>query len=665
MPYESRSTAEPERARRPILTASLLIAGLLIWAAFGGGRGIGALRWAIIAAATGLAMVPPVSRAIVRLLDRIRHPSPRQAWAAAIGIAIVAAGYFILTAFLQDRDLFAKTHDDCSYLIQMQMLARGHLWMPAHPLADFFDSFYLIVRPVYASQYFPGTALMYVPTIWLHLPTWVLPVLAAGSVVGLVYRILTELIDGAAGALGALWVVSLSWFRMASILLMSQIPALLLGLIMLWAWLHWRKTRRPAWLLLIGAAAGWAAITRPVDAVCYALPIGVAIVWDLLGSRRRMHSLPLPSGEGWGAGTSENAFEQPARPSQFPLTPALSRREREQEGRPAVPAQPLLIVALLLLGAAPFLGIQLAFDKGVTGHLFETPFRMYLDRDAPGTQFGFPKYNADARPQSVLPQKQAYYRDWVVPYIRRHQPDQLLSTWLARWLPMIIDTAMPTRAMIPLAIVGLAGLTDRRRVVLWATLPLFVLLYVFYTIFLEHYAIAVIPAMVLTGVLAVPTLGDALPRFRSTIVAGAAMLIISSCVTSLWEINRWIAPPGRQIEDETFRSTVLREVNLDVPQASDLIKPAVILFRYHPGDNYFEEPVYNTDVAWPDDAPIIRAHDLGPQRDREIIDYYATKKPVREFYLFDAKGLNKIEDLGPSDDPVRVLRKLGEIESRP
>ncbi|HEY2586276.1 MAG TPA: hypothetical protein VGI81_10985, partial [Tepidisphaeraceae bacterium] len=200
IPYEPRIAGEAERARRPILTACLLVAGILIWAAFGGGRGIGAMRWAIIAAATALALLPPVSRSIVRMLDRLRNPSPRQAAAAAVAIALVAAGYFILTAFLQDRDLFAKTHDDCSYLIQMQMLARGRLWMPPHPLADFFDSFYLIVHPVYASQYFPGTALLYVPTVWLHLPTWVLPVLAAGAVVGLVHHILTELIDGAAGA---------------------------------------------------------------------------------------------------------------------------------------------------------------------------------------------------------------------------------------------------------------------------------------------------------------------------------------------------------------------------------------------------------------------------------------------------------------------------------
>ena len=48
-------------------------------------------------------------------------------------------------------------------------------------------------------------------------------------------------------------------------------------------------------------------------------------------------------------------------------------------------------------------------------------------------------------------------------------------------------------------------------------------------------------------------------------------------------------------------------------------QPAIILFRYRTGDNVNEEPVYNVDVMVPDDAPIIRAHDLGPQRNRETL----------------------------------------------
>jgi hypothetical protein len=587
----------------------LLLVGLGIWLAIGSGRGIGTVRWGIILLSAAVAAVPSVSRTIAAVLDRLRHPSRKAVRWATILIALAAASYFTLSAFLQDRDFYPKTHDDSSYLIQMQMLAHGRLWMPAHPLADFVDSFYLIVRPVYASQYFPGTALMYVPTIWLHLGTWVMPVLAAGAVVGLMYAVVIEMVDGVAGVLAALWVVSLSWFRMTSILLMSQVPALLLGLIMIWAWMRWRDSRRVGWLLLIGAATGWAAITRPVDALCFAIPLGMAIAWDL---RRQ----PLKR---W-----------------------------------------MNTAAWIVIAASPFLAIQVIADKGVTGHYFQTPFRLYLDRDVPGTAFGFPAYDPAVHPQSVLPQKQEYYRDWVVPFIKRHQPGQLLQAWIGKWLPEIVDTTMPARILLPLAAVGLLGLTDRRRWVLWATLPLFVIFYLFYTIFLEHYAISLIPAIVLLSLLGVTKLEEAWPRLRPRIASVATTLIVVICVTSLWEVNRWITPTSQRIDDETFRSPALRAVNEGLAAASDSQKPAVILFRYHPGDNFFEEPVYNCDVAWPDDATIIRAHDLGPKRDRQIVEYYAARMPRRVFYLFDAKSNEPVRELGSSDNPTQILSNLAE-----
>jgi hypothetical protein len=610
---ESLPSIAPQPAGRPIGVAVLLALGIGVWIATGGGRGIGGVRWAIILCSAAMAFFPAVASGIESLLTKIRHPSSRAAGLASVVIAAVAAGYFILTAVLQDRDLFPKTHDDCSYLIQMQMLARGRLWMPALPLADFFDSFYLIVRPVYASQYFPGTALLYVPMIWLHLPTWVMPVMAAGAVVGLTYRILTELVDGAAGALGALWIASLSEFRLASILLMSQVPALLLALVMVWGWLRWRRKRAAGWMVVIGVAAGWAAITRPVDALCFAIPIGIATAVDLL---------------------------------KFPFRKWVA------------------IACLIVVGAAPFLAIQLVFNKGVTGHLFETPFRMYLDRDAPGTQFGFPAFDPRAHPQSIVPQKQEYYSNWVTPFIAEHRPGQLLRSWVNKWFPMIVDTTMPARVMLPLAAVGLLGLGGRRRWVLWGTVPAFITLYAFYTVFLEHYAIILMPAVAMVCLLSVGAIGQALPRaLRPSASAALTVLIAVACLTSFWEINRMIAPPGKQVDDEPIRSAMLRDFNQKIPYASDLQKPAVFLFRYHKGDNFFEEPVYNTDVAWPDDAEIIRAHDLGPQRDRQIVEYYAGRTPVRHFYLFDAKAPVTIIDLGPTDHPAQILQNLDEAES--
>jgi len=91
----------------------------------------------------------------------------------------------------------------------------------------------------------------------------------------------TELIDGVAGAMVPLWMVSLGWFRTVSMMVMSHVPMLLLGLLMVWAWMRWRRHHRWGWALALGAVSGWATITRPADAVIFALPIGVAMAAEL------------------------------------------------------------------------------------------------------------------------------------------------------------------------------------------------------------------------------------------------------------------------------------------------------------------------------------------------------------------------------------------------
>src|SRR6185437_140170 len=157
------------------------------------------------------------------------------------------------------------------------------LWMPAHPLGDFFQSFYILSKPVYASIYFPGTALMLVPTVWLSLPVWLMPAIIGGGAAALLFLIIAELVDHAAAWIAVLVLISDTWFRTIAMMVMSQGPMLLLGLGVVWAYLQWRRTRSWSWAIVIGLFAGWGAITRPIDAVVFAAPVGVAIVIDLVG----------------------------------------------------------------------------------------------------------------------------------------------------------------------------------------------------------------------------------------------------------------------------------------------------------------------------------------------------------------------------------------------
>ena len=185
-----------------------------------------------------------------------------------------------------------QVHDEFSYLIQMRMLATGHLWMPAIPLPDFFETFYVFVSPVYASMYFPGAAMMYVPALLLHLPYYVAPLAASGVCAALLYLIFTDILDGASGLLAVLILLSMGMFRMMSIMLMAQTPTLLLGLAMTWAVLQWRRGNKARWLVVLGLAAGWAAITRPADALCFAIVLAVVMAMDLHARPRQAPSAP-------------------------------------------------------------------------------------------------------------------------------------------------------------------------------------------------------------------------------------------------------------------------------------------------------------------------------------------------------------------------------------
>src|SRR5439155_14127785 len=129
-------------------------------------------QYLVAALVAAIALIPPIARPLSRGLDRLRRPGRRARWVIAAVLFGGSVYYFLLSASLAGRDLYPKFHDEFMYLLQSQMLARGRLWMPQHPLAEFFDSFFVITRPVYAAAYFPGTALFYVPGGWLKLAPW-------------------------------------------------------------------------------------------------------------------------------------------------------------------------------------------------------------------------------------------------------------------------------------------------------------------------------------------------------------------------------------------------------------------------------------------------------------------------------------------------------------
>jgi hypothetical protein len=575
------------RARK-VVVALLLVVGIQLWLTVGRGD-FGTNLWKTLLVAAALLMVGALfGRFVIRLLDRIRQPSTRARMIAAFGIVVLATAYLIFTGWYQGRNFQPKWQDEQSYVIQFRMLAQGRLWYPRHELADFFDSFQVIVDPVYASMYFPGAGLWYAPVQFVGLPFWFMSALACGVATALLYLIVTEAIDGVAGALAVVMLLALFLLRKISLLIGGHPPMLIVELALIFCYLGWRDRPSLTWSIAIGALAGWGAIIRPLDALVVAVPVGLMMMLDLMGRALRQ----------W------------------------------------------LVTGACLIGAAlPFLALQIVFNVGVTGKWYRTPFDHYADRDYPGTTLGFHEFDPSRRPASQLPQKQKYYDDFAVPAIKRHQPDKVIGNWLGADLARALADGMPHRLMFILLPVGLLGLTDRRRWLLWLLLPAYVVAFSFYTWNLPHYAIIVAPAVILWVLLGAHVLESASPRLRPAL---ATFLVLTILVLSLRETAEF----NRLTLDEPFDPPGLARVR----EAIDNLprKPAVVLFRYDPKIPGDEEPVYNMETAWPDDAAVIRAHDLGA-RNVEIFRYYAARQPERAFYLYD-RGNDTVTYLGTASE---------------
>lgn len=557
---------------RAVAAGLLVVFGVQVWLVLGRGYyGSRAQRWSLLAA-LGVALIPPLARPIGGMLDRLRRLSPRARAVTAATIALLAAGYFVFTAHYQQRTLLPKYLDEQSYAIGIQQAARLRLWMPQHPAADSFEALELIVEPVYASMYFPGTAILYAPSVWFHLPYWLLPALAAGACVGLAYRVVAELMDGLSGLLVAAMLVGTSIFRLVSVMLLAQVPVLLMVLLATWAWLRWRREKRLRWAAALGFFAGWALVCRPLDAVALLAPVGIAVLLDVRPDWRL-----LPKTLGAAA-----------------------------------------------LAALPFVAMQVAFNLAVTGTWHRTPFHHSHQTDYPGATLGFHPFDETVRPASSLPQKQVHYENVTAPALGRHRPETLVQDWATNWLPKLVANALPHVLLLVLVPVGWLAWHDRRWVLASGFIA-WVLLYAFYVFKLPHYAAVLAPATAVMVVCGIDALRRAWPRLRHevTVFFAAAVVILSATETA--ELNRIV-------RDEWFDGGAIadaRRLAENLPE-----KPAVILFTYDRSITSEIDPVYNSDVAWPDDAPVVRAHDR-PEHNAALIRHYARHQPGRVIYRFD------------------------------
>ena len=605
MKVAAESSETAEGVWRRVATLALALVGVAgwIWLAKGGTGGVAplvAMGIAVIVAAVVMRWVP---REVWGrgLFAAIVSPSVRTRTIIAGGLSVLAILYFFWTATLAGRGFGPVLHDEHCYIIQTRMLAHGRLWMPRHELGDFFDSFHLITDRVYASKYGPGTALFGVPAVWAGLEPWVTPLALTSLSVGLCYLVLLEMMDGVAALLGALMLPSLSMVRRVSIEVLAQAPMLFLLLLAVWAFLLWRRRKSTGWLALMSVAMGWGAITRPSDTLCLAAPLLIGMAIEL-----------------WGA---------------------TWRRRVVQLG-------------VAMAAITPFLALQLVCDKGITGHWLTLPWSYYGERNDPYDTLSSTPFDPAKRPKSVVPENLKFLDIFVIPAYLEKLATPLPRRLVEKVLRPTLEVDLPNALLAILVPVGLLGLMRRGRWVPVAMLPPFLLLYAMYTFFLDHYAMVLAPAVALLVLLGWRAVARAVPpgaRRSVTWLVGAA---VAGLVLGAYPQLR-ANPPA----DEWAFWPLLRLIDARLEELGH--KPAVVLFRFDAENgNPHIEPVYNTDVAWPDDAQVIRAHDLGAERNQKLFEYYARQKEDRAVYLFDVSPA-KVQDPPQYLGTVRELAKQG------
>ena len=326
-------------------------------------------------------------------------PESRVAPIAAAIITMVVVWYVWGSTLNQ----ISIVHDEASYLLQAETFALGRWAMPSPPMPEFFEQFHVFVTPAFASKYPPGHGVLLVPGIWLGMPGLV-PLLLAGLTAALLVILVRRVTNGWVAMLTfMLWLPLQSnlWYRPSYL---SENTTSVLWLLGWWALVEWGENGRERWLALIAACTAWMAITRPLTAVAFALPVAAVVLWRVARQRK------------W-----------------------------RQVVRPA-------LLAVAILTVIP------VWSAKTTGSWRETPYGLYSKMYFPFDVMGF-GFDTTSPARSLPPDMQAFVMAYG-PVHAAHQVDRLPRIFYDRWNIMFEDAFNGLRmAFAAFAIIGLIALT--------------------------------------------------------------------------------------------------------------------------------------------------------------------------------------------------------------
>jgi len=460
-------------------------------------------------------------------------------------------------------------YDEFSHLLEADTLRHFRLTNPPHALPQFFETFFVLQRPTYASIYPPGQGLALAIGWTLFGHPWAGVLAATAAFCGLCYWMLRG------------W-VSPRWALAGGLLAVIEF-----GPLNQWMNEYWGgEAIAAAGCLVFGALPRLRAAPRRRDAI-------------LLGLGLAMHLIARPY-ESIFLFLAAALFWAPWRPAEMKAA-----------------ARFLPEVAVPLLLALALLAVQ---NKQVTGSFATMPEALSQ------YQYGVPAaltFQAKATPHLPLTDQQLM--DYKMQRSFLGERTETLGSFLLRLEYRVRYYRFFFLAPLYLALGAfLSALGERRFRWVALTLVLFALGTNFFPAFQLHYVAAVTCLFVLVSVVGLERIARRWPEAaRLVALVCAAQFVFWYGLHAFFDTAEWSAAVRRY---ETWDSINHGnpERRIFVNRQLDGVPGKVLVFvRYSPRHIFQDEWVYNRAAI--DEARIVWARDLGDAENRQLLRYYADR----------------------------------------
>lgn len=520
-----------------------------------------------------------------------------------IGICLGTSAfiYFLIPTLLHKP--WQDVHDESSYLLAADTFASGRLTNPTHPLYPFFETFHIIQKPSYASMYPPGQGL----TLALG------QVLTGHPIIGVNFIM-------ALAAVAIFWML-LAWTPLFS--KRAEVWAFLGALIFILkfgGFHYWNHSYMGGGLAVLGGALVYGAFprimaslkirdtvllvlgffilanSRPFEGFIFCLPVCGLLLYWLIRDFRGL--------EAWRSIDCANK------------TPSLNKINWRKKLLKFI----LPVIILSMLGS----GWMAYYNYRVTGNPFELPIRLYQKNyQEVRPLFFFLGYKKSDLPAQFR-ELDRFKKEYLIP---KYEKLITLAGWLENFkenIKIFWSHYFGVLLTIPLLTIFWLWKKPKMKFVLLtvSSVLCFILAVTFFH--KSHQTAPLTCAFLLITIYGINIVWHFKIKGRAVGALFIQTLMLGVLITALSYFLIYYNT-FKSLEDKTRDVSNIPYVKyLVVKYLTDIQGKHVVIVRYAAWHNFFIELIYNK--ANIDEARIVWARDLGPERNQELLDYYRDRK---------------------------------------